>query len=165
MHSGLPALRSCILQVINEGFESLFWFDRWVASRVFANLWLEEFCQSLEPYRSVRDLAHLLFVEPFVGSSEAGIIFFRLITSSEANKDMKWSLLVNGRFSVKSYNFLNDGGTFCLVAKFFWKGPCSSKINILNWLVWNDKVLSLKNLTRRRCNQLPTSTYDVPRGD
>lgn len=35
---------------------------------------------------------------------------------------------------------------------------CPLKVNIFNWLVWRDKILSLKNLAARRCNKLPTIT-------
>lgn len=32
------------------------------------------------------------------------------------------------------------------------------KISVLNWLVWDDKVLTLNNLVARGCNKLPIAT-------
>lgn len=62
-------------------------------------------------------------------------------------------------FSVKSfYNFLNDGGLRCPVAKFFWRNFCPRKINLFNWLAWKNRILTLENLAIRRCNNLPTAT-------
>lgn len=56
------------------------------------------------------------------------------------------------------YNFLNDGGLGCSAARFFWKNMCPKKINLFNQMVWKDKILSLENLVKRRCNRLPTDT-------
>ncbi|XP_039119177.1 uncharacterized protein LOC120255416 [Dioscorea cayenensis subsp. rotundata] len=84
----------------------------------------------------------------------------RLRTARQDERDRKyWSLTGNKLFSVKSlYNFLNDGGLCCEMAKCFWKNNCPKKINIFNWMVWKNKILSLENLATRRCNSLPTTT-------
>lgn len=81
-------------------------------------------------------------------------------TRRQEERDKKrWDLNGNGLFSVKSiYNFLNDGGLRCNVVDFLWKSYCLEKINIFNWLVWKNKILSLENLELRRCNKLSTVT-------
>lgn len=84
----------------------------------------------------------------------------RVRESNGGGEDLKsWKLSSSGSFSVKSfYNFLVDGGLRCPVVGFFWRGTCPKKINLLNWLVWKNKVSSLDNLAKKRCNRLPTST-------
>lgn len=66
-----------------------------------------------------------------------------------------WCVFFCCSFSV--YNFLNDGGSRCSVVRFFWRNSFPRKINLFNWLVWKNKVLSLENL-EKRCNRLPTAT-------
>ncbi|XP_039134190.1 uncharacterized protein LOC120271576 [Dioscorea cayenensis subsp. rotundata] len=70
-----------------------------------------------------------------------------------------WKLAPNGRFSVKTfYNFLNDGGIHCHKTNVILKGGCPKKINLFNWLAWDNKILTLDNLDSRKCNVLPTPT-------
>lgn len=38
------------------------------------------------------------------------------------------------------------------------KGGCPKKINLFNWLAWDNKILTLVNLALLRCNLLPTPT-------
>lgn len=71
----------------------------------------------------------------------------------------RWRLAGNGQFSVKSfYNFLIDGGLRCQDVKFFLHSWCPKKVNLLNWLAWKNKLLSLERLVQRGCNRLPTDT-------
>lgn len=44
------------------------------------------------------------------------------------------------------------------VYKAIWNSLCPLKVNIFNWLTWKNKILSLENLAKRRCNKLPTTT-------
>jgi len=70
-----------------------------------------------------------------------------------ASDGKSWSLTANGRFSVKSlYNFLNEDGLRCQRTLVILKGHCLKKINLSNWLAWDNKILTLKNLPLRRCN-------------
>ncbi|XP_039118577.1 uncharacterized protein LOC120254543 [Dioscorea cayenensis subsp. rotundata] len=75
-------------------------------------------------------------------------------------EDLKrWRLSSNGVFSVKSfYSFLVDGGIRCPWTPVILKGSCPRKVNLINWLAWEDKILSLENLALRRCNLLPSTT-------
>lgn len=69
-------------------------------------------------------------------------------------EDKKWWMLSgNGIFSMKSfYNFLNDEGVQYPMARFFWRNSCLKKVNFFNWLVWKNKMLSIENFKKRRCN-------------
>lgn len=70
-----------------------------------------------------------------------------------------WRLSSNGSFTVKSfYNFLNDRGLHCRWTPTILKSCCPKKVNLFNWLAWDNKILTLENLTLRRCNLLPTNT-------
>lgn len=124
------------------------------------HLWPEEFRECLYPNGSVRDLATLLCEAPFVEHPEIFTFHDRVQTPSVESGDEKWwSLTSNGLFLVKSfYNFLNDGGIRCHALKWFWRRSCLRKINLLNCLVWKNKIISLENLEKRWCNRLPTAT-------
>ncbi|XP_039127495.1 uncharacterized protein LOC120263599 [Dioscorea cayenensis subsp. rotundata] len=156
----LPAFRGCVLVQVNSGYESLLWKDRWFNGLAPINIWPEEFLVSTMPHGTVRELALLLERLSFVNEPEVVQIRSRLNVVSMGYSDLKvWGLMANGAFSVKSfYGLLNEGGLRCPMANTFWKGPCPKKINIFNWLACKNKILSLENLAKRRCNRLPTDT-------
>ncbi|XP_039118169.1 uncharacterized protein LOC120254088 [Dioscorea cayenensis subsp. rotundata] len=77
---------------------------------------------------------------------------------SNENDGKSWILSTNGRFSVKTfYNFLNDGGLRCHKTPVILKSVCPKKINLFNWLAWDNKILTLENLAMRRCNLLQST--------
>lgn len=63
------------------------------------------------------------------------------------------------------YNFLVDWGPHCLVSRFFCREGCSKKITHFNWLAWKNKILTLENLEKKRCNRMPTATCVVCHSD
>lgn len=74
------------------------------------------------------------------------IINFRLQVCVECNI-RRWRLSSNGVFTVKSfYQFLNDGELRCGWTPIILKGYCPKKVNLFNWLAWDDKILTLQNL-------------------
>lgn len=89
------------------------------------------------------------------------IILDRLRATVHETGDCKrWMLTGNGSFTVKSfYKFLDDGGLCCARAKLVRCDTCPKKINIFNWLVWKNKILSLEILKITRCTRLQTATY------
>ncbi|XP_039140399.1 uncharacterized protein LOC120277606 [Dioscorea cayenensis subsp. rotundata] len=131
----LPVLRCCVTSTINSGSETFFWKDRWLNGRAPMNVWPELYCESKWRDATFEELGHLLENQPYC--EDEGVIQFRDRWRARAQdgRDLKkWSINGNGMFSVKSlYNFLNDGGTRCEVAKFFWKSKCPKKVNIFNW--------------------------------
>lgn len=86
-----------------------------------------------------------------------GVAFnMRLMRDFSASR---WKLTGNGCYLVKSfYIFLQNGGLRYPVAKFFCRSCCPRKVLLFNWLVWKNRVPSLANLEKRRCNKLPTVT-------
>lgn len=61
-----------------------------------------------------------------------------------------WRWDYNGSFTVKSfYTFFNDGGIRSSLNKSLWKEDCPLKIKIFNWLVLDNKILTLDNLAKR----------------
>ncbi|XP_039145636.1 uncharacterized protein LOC120282866 [Dioscorea cayenensis subsp. rotundata] len=158
---GLSAFNGCVTVKVHFGMEALFWKDRWLNGRAPMHLWPNEFLASPMQNASVFDLRHLLVQQPFSDEhTDSEMLLVNWISPAGLDKDVRfWSLNANGSFSVKSfYDRLNDGGLRCPIAKFFWKGPCPRKVNIFNWLAWKDKILTLENLAKRRCNKLPTDT-------
>lgn len=123
-------------------------------------LWSEAYRASLQPNVTVQELIHLLDEYPFAGDVDVRPIRERLRTSINPSGDIKWwRFSRNGVFTVKSfYNFLIDEELRCPVIRFFWQNWCPKKINLFNWLAWLNKILSLENLARRRCNRMPTDT-------
>lgn len=158
--SCLPAFRGCVQHEVNSGTETLFWKDRWLAGSAPMYIWPEEFLTTPNPNGTIRDFLALLHQHPFSEDRECRTLGERLQMSVDVRLDNKrWKLTGKGAFSVKSfYNFLNDGGLRCLIARFFWRKPCPKKVNLLNWLVWKDRILTLDRLASRGCNRLPTST-------
>ncbi|XP_039130342.1 uncharacterized protein LOC120266746 [Dioscorea cayenensis subsp. rotundata] len=150
-------MMGCVSVQVKSGFESLFWKDRWLNGLVPMNIWPDEFLASTIPHRTVRELVLLLEKPSFVNEPDVVQILSSLNVASMGDNDKKvWGLTSNGVFSVKSfYGSLNDGGLRCPIANTFWKGPCPKKVNIFNWLAWKNKILSLENLAKRRCNRLP----------
>ncbi|XP_039120313.1 uncharacterized protein LOC120256691 [Dioscorea cayenensis subsp. rotundata] len=157
---GFSAFNGCVTVKVCSGMESLFWKDRWLNGRAPMHLWPNEFSACSMQNATMFDLRHLLNRQPFSSDHEFVLFLANRNFPFGPRKDLKlWSLTVNRSFSVKSfYDRLNDGGLRCPIAKFFWKGPCPRKVNIFNWLVWKDKILTLENLAKRRCNKLPTAT-------
>ncbi|XP_039122026.1 uncharacterized protein LOC120258641 [Dioscorea cayenensis subsp. rotundata] len=157
---GLPALRCCFKREIYSSAETLFWKDRWLNGRAPMFVWQDIFNSCTQQNASFNELESLLDEQPFCEDVDvADIQEQRRTRRHDENNKKRWSLNGNGQFTVKSfYNFLNDGGLRCNVAKIMWKSNCPKKINIFNWLVWKNKVLSLENLELRRCNNLPTAT-------
>ncbi|XP_039134175.1 uncharacterized protein LOC120271557 [Dioscorea cayenensis subsp. rotundata] len=156
----LLAFRECVTVHVKSGSETLFWKDRWFNGLAPMYIWAEEFLVSPRPNGTIRELAFLLTAPRFASNSVTRSTCLGLNLGDDNEKDQKlWSLTANGSFSVKSfYCRLNEGGLRCPLANVLCKGPCPRKVNILNWLVWKNKVLSLKNLARRRCNKLRTDT-------
>ncbi|XP_039117658.1 uncharacterized protein LOC120253386 [Dioscorea cayenensis subsp. rotundata] len=155
-----PILRCCVLSEVNSGADTYFWKDRWLNGRAPMYVWHEQYRECGQQDASFKDLAHLLEGHPFCEDADLVQIRDRWRNSGNDVKDIKrWALNGTGAFSVKSlYNFLIDGGVRCEIAKFFWKSKCPKKINIFNWLVWRNKILTMDNLELRRCNKLPTAT-------
>lgn len=118
------------------------------------------FNASQQPQGTKRELAHLLTMHPLMLDQDANEYYSRLLTHTIKDRDLKWwCLTLNGRFSIKSfYRFLNNRGLRCQMARHFQKSICPKKIDLFNWLAWKNKILTLKNLAKRRYNTLPTTT-------
>lgn len=99
--------------------------------------------------------------EPFLSEfGDNSHIRERVCGAANASGDQK-EVETSGKWavSVKSfYNFLIDGGLRCQDVKFFLHSWCPKKVNLLNWLAWKNKLLSLERLVQRGCNRLPTDT-------
>ncbi|XP_039129107.1 uncharacterized protein LOC120265301 [Dioscorea cayenensis subsp. rotundata] len=158
--SCLPALRSCFSHKILTSKDTLFWHDGWINGVAPRNLWPIEYGASIHPTGTVHELRHLLVVPPFSDNEVVRLTCTDVQTSDNHLKDIKsWRLNGNGTFTVKSfYNLLIDGGLRCSISRFFWRNWCPKKISLFNWLAWQNKILTLENLARRRCNRLPTDT-------
>lgn len=132
----LPALRRCILHDVHSGSETLFWKDRWLNGRAPLNLRPKDFCNCLCPNGLVKDLYALLYDEPFADDPDViGVRNQLQYPTTVAGDTKRWFLTSNGIFSVKSfYNRLNDGGTRCSAARWFWSSTCPRKINLCNCL-------------------------------
>ncbi|XP_039123641.1 uncharacterized protein LOC120260266 [Dioscorea cayenensis subsp. rotundata] len=158
--SCLPALRGCVLQGVSSGMETLFWKYRWINGCAPMFLWPEEFSRTTAPNGTVREMLTVCGQAPFSANLDIQNTLSRIQGLDGSGGDRKWWRLTgNGTFSVKSfYSFLIDGGLRCPVARFFWRNSCPKKITLFNWLAWKDRVLSLENLEKRRCNRLPTAT-------
>ena len=101
------------------------------------NLWPELFKDSNLPLGSTRDPFH----SPHIDFGDL----------------KRWDLTVIGNFSIKSfYGFVNDKGVRCQVTLDILKGLCPLKTNLFNGLAWDNRILTHKNLARRRCSSLLT---------
>lgn len=125
------------------------------------NIWPDLFLETANPNGTVRELIHWLELAPFRENLEVE----RFLEASNLRaglqkEDLKWwNLTPNGLFIVKSfYTFLIDGRVKCPISRAIWNSVCPQKVNIFNWLVWRDKILSLENLAAIKCNKLPTTT-------
>ncbi|XP_039123372.1 uncharacterized protein LOC120259989 [Dioscorea cayenensis subsp. rotundata] len=156
----LPALRNCISHEVSSGKDTLFWKDGWLNGIAPMNLWPEEFYTCRRPNGTIHELGHLLDEVPCIDNDLIDQVRAKVRRPDNLLGDKKkWRLTGNEIFSVKTfYNFLIDGGLRCPVSRFFWRGGWPKKINLFNWLAWKNKILSLENLTVRRCNRLPTDT-------
>ncbi|XP_039129000.1 uncharacterized protein LOC120265177 [Dioscorea cayenensis subsp. rotundata] len=108
----------------------------WCMGRAPMNIWPELFNMSAQQNATFNDLGYLLGEQPFCEEEYIVQIREKWRSNEREEKDKKsWSLIGNGVFSVKSvYNFVNDGGLRCDLAKFFWKSNCPKKINMFNSL-------------------------------
>lgn len=158
--SGLPALRSCVSHKVITGTDTLFWKDYWMMGNAPRYLWPSEFRASSCPNGTIHDLIHLLEEPPFSDIDVVGPAMAGGLPRASKERDKKWWRLTgNGLFFVKSfYRMLIDGGLRCPVSRFFWRDWCPKKVSLFNWLAWQNKILSLENLARRRCNRFPTDT-------
>ncbi|XP_039134949.1 uncharacterized protein LOC120272251 [Dioscorea cayenensis subsp. rotundata] len=158
--SCLPALRSCLSHKISTGKETFFWRDCWINGVAPMHLWPVEYSECRHTNSTIYELRHLLEEQPFIDNEFVRMCSIGVQTADSHSRDIKsWRLTGNGIFSVKSfYNLLIDGGLRCPISRFFWRNWCPRKINLFNWLVWQNRILSLENLARRRCNRLPTAT-------
>ncbi|KAJ0970594.1 hypothetical protein J5N97_018553 [Dioscorea zingiberensis] len=81
------------------------------------------------------------------------IIFADILTKLEASPqdiadERQW--LWGTCFSVKSlYEFLVDGGLRCPIQHDFWGIACPTKVKLFAWLAWDNKLLTLNNLSKR----------------
>lgn len=93
---------------------------QWKGTHMY--LWPDEFIDNMHPNGTIRgELGYFVLQRMLRGAGW------------ELGDKKRWMLTTNGSFSLKSfYNFLNDGGMRCSVARFFWCNSCSRKINIYN---------------------------------
>lgn len=49
-------------------------------------------------------------------------------------------------------------GLWFLVTPTLLRNNCPRKINLFNWLAWDNKILTIENFSNRCCNKLPTTT-------
>ncbi|XP_039116779.1 uncharacterized protein LOC120252722, partial [Dioscorea cayenensis subsp. rotundata] len=163
--SCLPAFRKCISHKINNGNSTLFWYDGWVGGRAPMDMWPEDFARTPDPGATVNALA-TSFIHKL---KECDPSIEDILQNLNGNsKDLKiWNRSANGRFSVKSfYTFLIDGGSHCLSSQLIWKGFCPRKVKAFTWLAWDNKILTLENLAKRRYHKrqkLDESAHAVKR--
>ncbi|XP_039138867.1 uncharacterized protein LOC120276209 [Dioscorea cayenensis subsp. rotundata] len=87
---------------------------------------------------------------------------FRSCIKLNQDDSPNWVLEKNGKFTVKSfYKFLIDSGLYSPLYSHFWKTRSPSKITLFCWLAGEDKILTLTNLFKRRCNFQNTSDICV----
>lgn len=156
----LSALRGCVLHEVVSGSETLFWRDSWLAGKAPMYVLPEEFRGSNNPNGSVHEQQYLL--DQALLNLEGVCSNYRVSlrdSMSTLGDSKRWRLSGNGSFTVKSlYNFLNDGGLRCPIARFFWRKPCLKKVNLFNWMAWKYKILTLDVMSKRSSNMLPTAT-------
>lgn len=156
----LPAFRLNLIASVHDGATTLFWLDNWLDGRALADIWPHSFSLAYDKEGSIREWIGRADALPF----EVLPIIRRSINMINASvnrgEDKKsWRLTSNNAFTVKSfYHFLNDGGLRCRWSPIILKGSCPRKINLFNWLAWDNKILSLENLALRGCNLFQTST-------
>lgn len=149
----LPAMWGYITHCIDSSIETLFWQDQWLNGWASIFLWPKAFRESRHQLLCLG----LLLSWKMQILVPLGIVSLPVGWIAEIGK--WWSLTASGTFSVKTfYNFLIDGGMRCPIDSWFWRSNCPRKINLFNWLVWKNKMLSLKNLELQRCNKLSTAT-------
>lgn len=133
---------------------------RWLNGRGPMFMRHDAFIINQNHFGTLRASTSLFGELPFSGFSEMVPFRERLASYGGIMSNRKWwTLTANGSFLVMSfYSFINDGSTHCPISRWFWRRNCPQKINLFNWLVWKNKILSLENLEKRRCNKLPTAT-------
>lgn len=124
------------------------------------NIWPHFFLASPYKENTVRDFILRGPDSQWIDCPSVTNILSNLTTLySPVNDEKRWKLTANGKFSVKTfYNFLNDGGMRCPGSPIILKGDCPKKINLFNWLAWDNKILTLENLALRRCNFFHSTT-------
>ncbi|XP_039114040.1 uncharacterized protein LOC120249550 [Dioscorea cayenensis subsp. rotundata] len=156
----LPTFRKNLISISRNGASTLFWLDNWVEGRAPAELWPHVYQSALHQDVTIRDFLSNTSMSLLSDSPKwRNLINFAMALTSEENDEKRWSLTANGCFSVKLfYNFLNDGGLRCATTPVILKSICPKKINLFNWLAWDNKILTLDNLALRRCNLLHSTT-------
>lgn len=145
----------------------IFWLDNWLEGCAPADIWPHLFILSQDKERVVRELAGMMEFLPLRDFPLIHSLLDNLSTNSNFEGDWKhWRLSTNSMFTVTSfYDFLNDGRLHCRQSSIIWKGSCPRKINLFNWVAWDDKILSLENLALRRCNFFQTTTCVMCQAD
>lgn len=156
----LPAFRKNISSTIKGGTTTLFCLDNWLEGRAPADIWPHVFQSSNEKEGMVRELLNRVVEFPLGDSPRECSLIASFSLQNSTDRDVRhWKLSPNGVFSVKSfYHFLNDGGLRCRWTPSILKGCYPKKINLFNWLAWDDKILTLQNLANRRSNFLQDIT-------
>lgn len=152
----LLAFRKCITHIIHDGRSTHFWLNDQLGGRVPRDLQPETFVESTVTSGTVNALAlnflHILReINPFIDNF--------LLNLNGDSKDLKrWNHTSNGTFQVKSfYNFLIDGGLRCQSSMNISRVFYSRKVKAFTWLAWDNKILTLEDLAKRRCIKLPTA--------
>lgn len=154
----LPAFRACTAKSVHNGASTFFWFDNWLGSRAPKDIWPDLFDNCLSPWITIRHLLqHTSDPEPLF--REVPIVALQPLLqslpdcSSPLEDESAWTLEKNCSFSVRSfYNFLVDGGMRSPLSSSFWKVDCPSKVTLFCWLASDNKILTLSNLAKKRCN-------------
>ncbi|XP_073113086.1 uncharacterized protein [Elaeis guineensis] len=133
--------------------------DHWIADSPLQEAFPELFMLTLQPEISVaKFLNHCdkrtLFRETLNRFTEAkidqlaNILLEANLTTTSDKIIWKWD--VKGKFSTRNcYNHLLHGGTTSYLAPLLWKTPLPSKLKIFNWLLFQNKILTAKNLEKR----------------
>lgn len=138
-----------------------FFIDKRVDNCAPKNLWPNLFNASDRPFSTVKKLLHLIQNSWF--SSDHASLATRIsnlgLTDQGAGDIKRWSFTANRFFSIKlMYSFLIHKGVTCRTTWLIWNSPCLKKIILFNWLIWDNGILTLDNLTTKGCNKLSTAT-------
>ncbi|XP_039120608.1 uncharacterized protein LOC120257033 [Dioscorea cayenensis subsp. rotundata] len=149
-----------VVSSVGDGATTLFWLDNWVEGRAPADIWPHLYRSASNKEGTVRELVEELGGTPLGDSPIIRRVFDNLRSSLPLADDRRlWRLTSNGTFTIKSfYSFLNDRGLRCCWTPIILKSCCPKKVNLFNWLAWDDKILTLEKLALRRCNPFPTPT-------
>lgn len=112
----LSPFRSDILKTVNNGANTLLWFDKWHSTQALKDLWPLLFNDCTTPWITVSHFfQHLNMPENLFHTATLTDLFSLLGAIPDCSSDqtdlINWSLEKKGIFSVKSfYKFLIDGG-------------------------------------------------------